>query len=68
MPTYDYECKDCSNIQEEMHPMTGPVYKIKCSECGSAKMKKNIGATPGYVKGTKTPTKCKLKAKVPRRN
>ena len=45
---YDYKCQDCENVQEEMHPMSGPKYKITCEECGSDKMKKVISAS--YIK------------------
>jgi len=61
VPIYDYQCKECNHIQEEMHPMGGPDYKIMCKKCKCTKMKKLIGVIPGYVKGTKNPTKCKLK-------
>jgi hypothetical protein len=34
MPFYDYQCEDCKNIQEESHPMTGPIENITCCKIG----------------------------------
>ncbi len=32
MPFYDYECKKCQGVQEEMHSMTEKP-RIKCNTC-----------------------------------
>ena len=46
MPTYNYICA-CENIQEEMHPMSGPTWKIECNLCKSTNMKKTfLNSTP----------------------
>ena len=42
MPTYDYKCNMCENVQEEMHPMRGPAKPIVCSKCGHTKMEKVV--------------------------
>jgi putative FmdB family regulatory protein len=34
MPTYDYKCRQCNNVQEETHNIT-ELPKISCSICGS---------------------------------
>lgn len=46
MATYDYQCDDCESVQEEMHPMSGPTYAIKCQKCGSKKMNKVMLEAP----------------------
>ena len=51
MATYDYKCEKCDNIQEEIHPMSGPSYKITCKKCGSENMKKQIGTPYAQFKG-----------------
>ena len=42
MPLYDYECKGCGHIQEEIHPATKKL-KIRCPRCGK-KLKKRFPA------------------------
>lgn len=32
MPTYDYQCPECQNIQEELHSIEAKV-EIKCNKC-----------------------------------
>jgi putative FmdB family regulatory protein len=49
MPTYDYHCLKCDNIQEELHPMNENV-TIKCTKCGSD-CKKLISGTSFTIKG-----------------
>jgi putative FmdB family regulatory protein len=44
MPRYDYRCEDCSHIQEESHPIKGPIECIICEKCHSKKMCKIISA------------------------
>jgi putative FmdB family regulatory protein len=51
MANYDYQCEDCENIQEELHPMTGPNYEIVCKECGSKNMQKQLGTPYAQFKG-----------------
>jgi putative FmdB family regulatory protein len=42
MPLYDYKCIDCNHIQEESHPMTGPIEEVACEKCKSIKMEKMV--------------------------
>lgn len=48
MPIYDYQCFECGNIQEEIHPYTGPTKPIICKKCGSNKLYKMISKP--YIK------------------
>lgn len=48
MPIYEYECQ-CGNIQDEIHGMNESP-KIKCSKCGSTKMRKLISAGSFIIK------------------
>jgi putative FmdB family regulatory protein len=41
MPTYNYICEKCNNVQEEYHMMSENP-KIKCVKCGSTKISKEI--------------------------
>jgi putative FmdB family regulatory protein len=34
MPTYDYQCQDCGEVQEEFHSMSSDP-EIKCDKCSS---------------------------------
>jgi putative FmdB family regulatory protein len=43
MPTYDYKCEKCENVQEEVHPMRGPEKPVVCAKCGHKKMEKVVG-------------------------
>lgn len=51
MANYDYQCEDCGNIQEELHPMSGPSYQIICKKCNSSKMVKQLGKPYAQFKG-----------------
>jgi putative FmdB family regulatory protein len=46
MPFYDYQCRDCENVQEEVHGMT-QTPKIKCSACKSKNISKMISGNVG---------------------
>jgi putative FmdB family regulatory protein len=46
--TYDYQCLDCKNVQEEMHGMNDKP-KIICSKCNSKKMKKMVSMGSGII-------------------
>jgi len=54
MPTYDYKCEDCENVQEVVHRMSESP-KVVCEKCKSKKMFKmisggnqiNMGNHPG---------------------
>jgi putative FmdB family regulatory protein len=48
MPRYDYQCNTCNNIQEEIHPFSGPTKRVICEKCKSNSLKKII-STP-YIK------------------
>jgi len=47
MPTYDYQCEDCSHQFEIFQAMTEKPLK-KCPECG-AKVKRLIGPGAGLI-------------------
>lgn len=47
MPTYDYECSECSHTFEEFHAMKEN--RSKCPECGKPKLKRLIGAGGGVI-------------------
>lgn len=49
MPTYNYECEKCGNVQEEFHGMMESP-KIKCTKCKSTKTKKAVCAPAGWMK------------------
>ena len=34
MPTYDYKCSSCENVQEEFHPCQATP-EVKCNICGA---------------------------------
>lgn len=42
MPSYDYKCNSCGNVQEELHPMKGPEEPIICNACTSDDMEKMV--------------------------
>jgi putative FmdB family regulatory protein len=44
MPRYDYQCEKCEHIQEESHPINGPIECIICENCKSKKMVKVVSA------------------------
>ncbi len=50
MPTYDYECRSCDDIQEINLPID---YKeeIRCGHCGNV-LSKLFSANPIHFKGT----------------
>lgn len=53
MPTYDYECKECGNIQEVKHEMRINHKVLFCKECGSENIRKVISGGSGFIlKGT----------------
>ncbi len=47
MPTYDYECTECSHITERFHGMTARP-RVKCPECGS-RTRKMLGTGAGLI-------------------
>jgi putative FmdB family regulatory protein len=47
MPTYSYECKKCSNIQDIFHGMNAAP-RIKCETCGGA-CRKLLGTGSGII-------------------
>jgi putative FmdB family regulatory protein len=50
MPRYDFECKKCKSVYDEMTPFdkTGKYSKVVCPECGS-KSKTKLMTTCGYA-------------------
>lgn len=44
---YDYECKNCSNVQEEIHGMN-ETPEIKCSKCSTI-MQRIISGGSGVI-------------------
>ena len=47
MPTYDYECSECSHTFEEYHSMS--TTRRTCPECGEKKLKRLIGVGGGII-------------------
>ena len=56
MPTYEYQCKSCNWIQEEMHSIKD-TQKIICAKCGSLSIKKFSLNTNFILKGSDWPDK-----------
>lgn len=54
-PLYDYVCDECENVQEELHPMSGPDYNLKCEKCGSTKLKKAFSRPGMFLFAHKVP-------------
>jgi len=48
MPTYDYECSNCSHHFEELQTMLDKKLK-KCPECGKNMLHRLIGSGSGIV-------------------
>lgn len=48
MPTYDYQCKDCSHEFEAFQSMSAEVLK-ECPECGKESLQRLIGTGAGLV-------------------
>ena len=48
MPTYDYECPDCSHAFEEFQSITAKPLR-KCPRCGRRKLRRLIGAGAGLI-------------------
>ena len=40
MPLYDYKCDNCGHVQEILHPMSGPNFKLTCEKCSHKKLTK----------------------------
>ena len=55
MPIYTFRCEVCNNTQEEVASVSGEtVPSVKCSACGSRKLRK-IPSVPGPPRGGDTP-------------
>jgi len=55
MPTYDYKCKSCENVQEEIHSLKDSP-EIKCNKCGSV-CEKTFSPSGNFVlKGSDFPS------------
>jgi len=48
MPTYEYECKNCSHSFEKFQNMTDDTLK-KCPECKKNSLKRLIGTGAGII-------------------
>lgn len=48
MPTYSYECKKCSQVDDVYHAMSAKP-RVACSACGSTAMKKLLGTGAGII-------------------
>jgi len=48
MPTYDYQCTECSHQWEEFQAITAKP-KRKCPDCGRLKAKRMIGTGAGVI-------------------
>ena len=48
MPTYSYECKKCSQVDDVYHAMSAKP-RVVCSACGSTGMKKLLGTGAGII-------------------
>jgi len=46
MPTYDFKCDNCSNVEEVRRRFEDRATPAKCSQCGSP-MKRLFGKAPG---------------------
>ena len=68
MPTYEYQCKKCSNVQEEIHSiLTKP--EIKCEICGDYCEKLFTPTTNFILKGSDWPSQgFKMKDQMTKKN
>jgi putative FmdB family regulatory protein len=68
MPTYEYKCKSCENVQEEFHSFS-ITPQIKCNDCG-ADCEKIFSTGAGFVlKGGDWPSQnFKLKDQMSKKN
>ena len=48
MPTYDYQCDNCSHEMEAFQSITANPLK-KCPECGKLKLKRLLGTGAGLI-------------------
>lgn len=68
MPTYDYQCQKCGNIQEEFHSISQSP-EIKCKECNELCKKIFAGSTNFILKGDGFPsTSYKIKRSMSEKN
>lgn len=44
MPLYDYQCLECEAIFEELVRTPRDEKKVRCEECGSPKVEKQVSA------------------------
>ena len=66
MPTYDYCCQNCNEIQEELHSMNEQP-EIKCKKCGSI-CKRVISAAAFTIKGESWSLGAKMKKSMAEKN
>ena len=48
MPTYDYECKKCKHVFEELQSIKAKVLKT-CPKCGKRSLERLIGSGAGLI-------------------
>ena len=58
MPLYEFKCKNCESIQEELvsYSVVDTV-TVQCDQCGSTNTKRIMSRPNGRVANTNTPTK-----------
>ncbi len=44
MPFYDYKCRKCDNVFEELVPIATPDDEIRCPRCGALDSERQISA------------------------
>ena len=49
MPTYEFRCKKCNNIYEELLDMNESTNKVKCSKCKSKKKERVFLSAPCVI-------------------
>lgn len=54
-PIYEYQCDECENVQEEIHPMAGPDRKLTCQKCNSKKLTKQLTTPACFLWAHKVP-------------
>jgi len=44
MPFYDYKCRKCDNLFEELVPIATPDDEIRCPKCGALDSERQLSA------------------------
>ena len=56
MPIYEYRCRQCGAVSEVLVRNAVDEGKVKCKECGSAKVEKQLSAAAVAVKNGRAST------------